>query len=109
MYGMQIRILHSFMNTSIKIMYLPVSSATGRMQLKAKEPNLPYYLLVEGITDGFMFFLRKLTRNEMQTRSLRIWTRVADFISSDDKYYVNRASNGYMSIIVFIMIFFLFW
>ena len=49
---------------------------------KAKEPSLPYYLLIAtGMIHEFMPFPRTLAQSETQTALSRIWTRIANLIS----------------------------
>ena len=55
---------------------------------KAEEPSLSYYLpIVGGRIIGFIPFPRVLVLCEMQSVSVRIWTRVAMSISYDDNHY----------------------
>ena len=55
---------------------------------KTKEPYLSYYLAIaEGITSGFILFLRALAQSEMQTALSKIWTLVTNFISNNDDCY----------------------
>ena len=58
---------------------------------KAKRPSLPWYLpTAGGITDGFILFKNVLAHCETQTALSKIWTRVANSISSDDNSYTKR-------------------
>ena len=52
---------------------------------KAKEPNLRSYLLIAGKRiDRIIPFLGVLSQNETPTASSRIWTQIANYISSND-------------------------
>ena len=55
--------------------------------IEAKEPYLPYYLLIVGRTNGYMPFSRALVQREMQTVSSRIWTQIANSICYYDNCY----------------------
>ena len=59
----------------------------------AEEPSLPYYLPIAGKRIiGFIPFPRVLVLCEMQSVSLRIWTRVAMSISYDGNHYTTGTS-----------------
>ena len=100
-----------FREQAFQRMYLPNPSTTSRMWhkiifkpckaglnsefssswigclTKAKELSLPYYLSIAGErTDGFMPFSRTLMLIEMQPTLSRIWTRVTESISADNKH-----------------------
>ena len=58
-----------------------------------KKLSLPYYLPLAGRRIfGFIPFLRVLARWEMQTASLRVWTRVSMSISYVDNNSTTSAS-----------------
>ena len=66
---------------------------------KAKEPSLPYYLLIAGRRIiGFIPLPRVLVLCEMQSAPSRIWNRIAVSISYDDNHYTTGTSNLYIYI-----------
>ena len=61
---------------------------------KAEELSLSYYLpIAGGRIIGFIPFPKVLVLCEMQSVLLRIWTRIAMFISYDDNHYTTVTSN----------------
>ena len=75
------------------IFFLPTGCLT-----KAKELSLPYHLLMRRsrALAGHLLMRRRrsraLAQREMQTVSSKIWTQVADFISSDDNCCIKHCS-----------------
>ena len=64
--------------------------------MKAKEHSLLYYWTIAGEgwrTDQIIPYLMSLLRNEKQTATSRVWTRITDSISYEDTLYAKRASD----------------
>ena len=59
------------------------------IRVKAREPNLPYYLPIAGWEEGkmdFMLFTKALS-DEMQNAKFKIWTQIAKSISDKNNRY----------------------